>query len=237
VRGPAYAVMMECLRIQASARRPSPLARLFGKNPMLPDARTWYRGALGEIRVAKVLAGLGPEWTVLHSDGAPALLLGPAGAFTVATKNHSRQRVWVGDDTILVNGHRTNHVRDARHDARAIAHVLGIPVTPVIAIVDPGHLDIKARPDGVEVLAASQLAPYLSRRKPRLDSVDALLALATAGAWSADVYDETLRHEARFARLVAEVESAARRRAVWASVASAVMVAVVLAATQLGAGL
>ena len=220
VRGPAYAVMTECLRIQASARRQSRLAWLFGCNPIRPDARSWYRGALGEIHVAKVLKALGPGWTVLHSvsGDAPDLVIGAAGAFTIATKNHSRQRVWVGDDRLLVNDHRTNHIRDARHEARRLSHLLGVVVTPVLAIVDPSTLTLKQRADGVEVLAASQLAGYLSRRKPRLTDAAALELVAAAsatGEWDADVVDETLRHEARFVRLKGEVDAAWRRRIIW----------------------
>lgn len=223
VRGPAYAVMTECLRIQASARRQSWLAWLFGANPIRPDARAWYRGALGEIHVAKVLKGLGPEWTVLYSDEPDALVIGTAGAFTIGTKNHSRQRVWVGDDRLLVNDRRTNHITDARHQARRLTHLLGIVVTPVIAVVDPAVLTLKQWVDGVEVLASSQLASYFSRRKPRLTDAAArelVVAASVDGAWSADVVDETLRHETRFLRLKSEVDAAWRRRVVWCATAA-----------------
>jgi len=220
--------MTECLRIQASARRQSRLAWLFGRDPIRPDARSWYRGALGEVHVAKVLQALGPGWTVLRSVDPSAeasdLVIGPAGAFTIATKNHSRQRVWVGDDRLLVNGHRTNHIADARYEARRVSHLLGIVVTPVVAIVDPATLTLKQRADGVEVLAASQLAGYLSRRKPRLTDAAAASLIAAAeldGAWDAHVLDETLRHEARFLRLKGEVEGAWRRRVIWLSAAFA----------------
>ena len=228
VRGPAYAVVTECLRIQASARRQPWLAWLFGANPIRPDARAWYRGALGEIHVAKVLTSLDPSWTVLYSDGPDALVIGPAGAFTIATKNHSRQRVWVGDDRLLVNGHRTNHIRDARHDARELTHLLGIVVTPVVAVVDPAVLTIKQRADGVDVLASSQLAAYLGRRKGRLAApvvADLVAAASADGVWSADVVDETLRHEARFLRLKGEVDAAWRRRVVWVAAGLVVIAA------------
>ena len=59
VRGPAYAAITECLRIQSTARRQPLVARILGIDPILQDARAWYRGALGEIQVAKVLANLG----------------------------------------------------------------------------------------------------------------------------------------------------------------------------------
>ena len=241
VRGPAYAAITECLRIQSTARRQPLVARILGMDPILPDARAWYRGALGEIHVAKVLASLGPEWTVLHAvdpdEPATDLVIGPAGVFTIATKNHSRQRVWVGDNQLLVNGHRTHHLRDARHEAARASRLLGIPVVPVLAIVDPGTLALKGHPDGVQVLAASQLAGFLARRKPRLTETAVTAVLVTAGlhgSWSAHVLDETLRHETRFARLKAEVDAAARRRMAWIVGGAAGVTALVAAAAVLG---
>lgn len=232
VRGPAYAVMTECLRIQASARPQSPLAKLFGRDPILPDARTWYRGALGEIQVAKTLKSLGGDWTVLHAQDAPTLVVGTAGAFAISTRNHSRQRVWVGDDRLLVNGHRTDHLGYARLEARRIRELTGVTVTPVIALVDPASLTIKQRPEGVEVLASSQLAGYLARRAGHLtdDAVASLIESATAtGIWDVDVVDETLRHQGRFLRLKAEVEAAARRRLWWTVGGSVSLVVLVIA--------
>ena len=241
VRGPAHAVMIECLRIQASARRQPLLARLFGQDPILPDARAWYRGALGEIHVAKVLKELGPDWTVLHAvdpeERASDLIIGPAGAFLIATKNHSRQRVWVDNQQLLVNGHRTHHLRDAQFEASRISGLLGVPVVAILAIVDPASLALRGRPAGVEVLAASQLAGFLARRKPRLTDATVTELLVTAGlrgSWSAHVLDETLRHETRFARLRAEVDTAARRRMAWIVAASAVVAALAVLAVTLG---
>ena len=231
VRGPAYAVMMECLRIQATARPQSVLARLFGRDPILPDARTWYRGALGEIRVAKTLKALDPGWTVLHAQDAPALVIGPAGAFAVSTRNHSRQRVWLGDGRLLVNGRRTDHLPYARLEAQRIGELIGGPVIPVIAVVDPASLTIKQRAEGVEVLASSQLGRYLARRKARLTDAEAaelVAAAAASGVWDPDVVDETLRHEARFLRLKSEVEAAARRRLWWVAGGSLAVVVPVL---------
>ena len=241
VRGPAHAAMIECLRIQASARRPSLLARLFGQDPILPDARAWYRGALGEIHVAKVLKELGADWTVLHAvdpeEQASDLIVGPAGVFLIATKNHSRQRVWVDDKQLLVNGHRTHHLRDARYEADRVSALLGVPVVAVLAIVDPASLALKGRPEGVEVLAASQLAGFLTRRKRRLTDAavtELLVAAGVHGSWSAHVLDETLRHETRFARVRAQVDAAARRRIAWVVTASILGAAFVVLAVALG---
>lgn len=242
VRGPAYAVMTECLRIQATARKQSRLARLFGRDPIRPDARSWYRGALAEIRVTRMLGLLPAGWTVLHDtgdSGADQILIGPAGVFTVSTKNHSAQRVWVGEDSLLVNGHRTNHIRDARWEAATVSRLLGAgedgPVVPIIALVDPAALKIDRKHSrDVVVLESRRLVRYLARRKRTVSdaAVGALVQRAERnGTWHAarDVVDDTLRHEARFARLTAEVDGAARRRAAWILLgALAVLLAIVV---------
>src|SRR6187431_1060354 len=110
VRGPAYTVMTECLRVQADARPQSKLARLFGANPLTPGARSWYRDAIGEIRNAKQLKNLGAGFTLLHAapigdDGANLdhLVIGPTGVFTITTRNHSGYRITVDDDVLTVN--------------------------------------------------------------------------------------------------------------------------------------
>jgi hypothetical protein len=228
VRGPAYAVMIECLRIQSTAPRQSWGARLFGRDPIRPDARSWYRGALGEIAVVKMLTSLPAEWTVLRAGmraDADHVVIGPAGVFTITTKNHSGQRIWVGDDRLLVNGHRTNHIRDARWEASRVSRLLGAgddgPVTPIIAIVDPGILSFdQSRPAGVLVIAADRLRNTLTRRTREVSgaAIAELVRMADeSGAWRRPeaVLDDTLRHEARFARLKAEVDAARWRRGAW----------------------
>jgi hypothetical protein len=234
VRGPAYGVITECLRIQATRRPQSRVAHFFGASPLTTDARSWYRGALGEIHVAKVLKNLGPEWTVLHAVPIGAgtsdidhVLIGPGGIFTINTKNHSGQKIWVGGEQLLVNGHRTNHIRDARFEARRASKILSAAtvdpavVVPVIAIVDPGSLTFgRNRPKDILVLSSSQLARTLLRRKRRLtdDAIRAYTDLAEQrGTWHTDsrVHDDTLRHEARFLRLQHEVAVARRRRTGW----------------------
>lgn len=234
VRGPAYGVITECLRIQATRRQQSRIAHFFGASPLTVDARSWYRGALGEIHVAKALKHLGPEWTVLHAvpvgsgtSDIDHVLIGPGGIFTINTKNHSGQRVWVGGEQLLVNGHRTNHIRDARFEALRASKLLSpgagdpVDVTPVIAVVDPGSLTFgRKRPGGILVLSSSQLVRTLLRRKRRLTdaAIETSVKLAEQrGTWHTDsrVLDDTLRHEARFHRLQHDVAVARRRRTGW----------------------
>jgi hypothetical protein len=229
IRASASVAMTECLRIQASARPQSRLAWLLGIGPLTPDAREWYRSALGELQVARVLETLPSGWRALRSTDPDVaqLLIGPAGVFTIHTRDHVGQRVIVGSGSLLVNGRRTNHLANARHEAVRASRLLStgvgetVDVTPVIAIVDPGSLHFgRVRPLDVIVLASSQLARVLLRRKRRLgdDAAAALVARATlGGTWlpAEHLVEETRRLETRFARLRAAVESAAHRRTAW----------------------
>jgi len=231
VRPPAQSVLMEILRIQATARRQPLIARIFGQDPVRPDARSWYRGALAEISLAKTLTSLPAGWIVLHAvpvgvgDSIDHVVIGPTGVFAISVKNHSAQRVWVGEDQILVNGHRTNHVQDARREASRISRILGAgpngPVTSIVAIVDPGSLTFgHDAPDDVTIIRASALGGLLTRSKPQVSpAAVAALALIAEGSGHLETslsgLQDTLRHETRFARLKHEVDAAWRRRVAW----------------------
>lgn len=253
VRGPAYRVISETLRLQADTRPQPLIARLFGADPLHPNARLWYRGAIGELEVARLLKNLGPQWTLLHTVATEPtgrefdhLVIGPPGVFAVWIKDHSAQRVWVGQDRLLVNGHRTDHLADARLEAARASRLLSseageqVTVFPLVSIVNPGSLAFgRPRPRDVTVVASSQLARTLIRRPPVLAdaAVRRLIHRAqTQGPWRADeqVLDETLRYEARFGRLKDDVDAAARRRLIWivaAALAPLTAAAAVLLAT------
>lgn len=239
VRGPAYGVIAETLRLQADTRPKSRLARAFGADPLHPNARLWYRGAIGELEVARHLKNLGPEWTLLHTVVAEPtgrefdhLVIGPPGLFSITIKDHSGQRVWVDTERLLVNGHRTDHLRDARQEAASASRLLSteageqVTVFPLVSIVNPGSLAFgRPRPRDVTVVASSQLARTL-RRRSRVLTDSAILELSQLaeqrGPWRADahVLNETLRHEDRFASLKQHVDAAARRRALWITAAA-----------------
>jgi hypothetical protein len=178
-RGPAYSVMQECLRIQATVPPQSAAAKLFGQNPLHPEARSWYRGALGEIEVAEVLSKLGPEWTVLHavpvgsgSSDIDHVVIGPAGVFTINTKNHTG-KVFVAGGTFSVNGRKTDHFRNSLHEAQRASRLLssaaGTPVrvTPLIVLVSTEPIRTGRTKPKVTVLPSNWLSRWLKRR-PRI---------------------------------------------------------------------
>jgi len=140
-----------------------------------PEAQTWYTGALGEIAVGGLLALLGPGWTVLHSVPVGAngtdidhVVIGRAGVFTLNTKSHVGQRVWVGGHGVLISGRRTNYVAKAAAEAaraeRALTTASGltVPVTPVIVLVSPGERTVRAPAErGVAIVADTELLALL----------------------------------------------------------------------------
>jgi hypothetical protein len=135
------------------------------------DSLSWYAGALGEIAVAGLLSTLGPEWTVLHSvpvgradTDIDHVVIGPAGVFTINTKNHSGKDVWIAGHGLMISGHGTNYIHAAISEAAnaerrlSAAADLTVPIAAVIVLLDPGKRTIKALPEGgVRIVADSEL--------------------------------------------------------------------------------
>lgn len=209
------------------------LGRVFGADPLTPDIYPWYKGALGEIAVGQILKRLGPDWTVLHAVPVGAgtsdidhVLIGPPGVFTLNTKNHAGQSVWVAGRTLMVSGKKQRHLYNASHEAARAAKLLArevnatVAVTGVVVIVAPKSMTVRERPSDVAVVTDGQLLRWLSDRPnvlaPR--QVSALTAAALRpGTWHrnppAVVDPAVLQHE--FTTLRSLVDSARRRRAGW----------------------
>ena len=232
---PGQAVIEEFLVLQSRTPVRSPLQRIFGSNPLSRESEPWYRGALGEIAVGRILEDLGPEWLVLHavpvgrgSSDIDHVLVGPGGVFTVNTKNHSDQRVWVGDRTLMVAGRKTRHIYNAEHEAARASKLLtaavGFPVTVtgVVVIVRPKNLTIKARPRQVGVVTDAQLLRWLNDRdNPVLNQGELAAIRAVAvrpGTWhrrpAGRADQQALQHN--FSAIHLLVNQARRRRAAWA---------------------
>ena len=158
------------------------------------DARSWYQGALGEIAVAGVLALLGPEWTVLHSvpvgradTDIDHVVIGPAGVFTINSKNHAGQKIWIAGHGLLVSGNKTTYIAAAISEARRAELLLSrssgmtVPVTPVIVLVNPGPRTVKAPAEGgVLVVADWELLDGLRTRRVFSDEqINRIVSVAT----------------------------------------------------------
>lgn len=180
-RIPGQAVIGELLAVQDRQPPPSRLGRVFGANPLSRDSRPWYQGTVGEIRTGDILASLGSDWTVLHAVpvGSAAsdidhVLIGPAGVFTLNTKNHENQNVWVAGKTLMVAGRKQRHIPNAAHEAARAAKLLTaalhrpVPVNGVVVVVRARKLTVREQPDAVKVLADRQLLRWLTRHRPVL---------------------------------------------------------------------
>lgn len=229
-RKPGYAVMQECLAIQAAAPVRTRWQRFWGHDPLHDHARTWFKGAVGERDVARALESLGSEYTVLHavpvgkgSTDIDHVVIGPTGVFSINTKNHSGQSVWVGGRTLTVNGQRTPHVHRAVAEGERATALLSaaaggpIAVQPVL-VVAAAKLRFGHTTPAVVTLGPDEVGRWITEL-PRVHSGEAVRYLAMLAeerrTWHVDavVLNDTLRHVQRFERLEQEIEEARRRRA------------------------
>lgn len=229
-RIPGQSVISQVLALQAQASPRSWWGRFLGHSPLSADARPWYQGAVGEIAVGKLLANLGPEWVVLHAvpvgdrgTDIDHVLIGPPGVFTLNTKNHAGQPVWVAGRTLMVGGHRQPHIPKAFHEATRVENLLStavggpVPVTGVLVLVGPRGFTIKEEPVGVAVVTDRQLLRWPHRRPPVL-ATEQLTRLTAAAAlpetWGAHLpeAEDSAALQAAFNVLDRQVRTARRRR-------------------------
>lgn len=229
-RIPGQSVISQLLALQSQAAPRSWWDRFVGASPLSLDARPWYQGAVGEIAVGKLLAKLGPEWVALHAipvgdRGADIdhVLIGPPGVFTLNTKNHAGQPVWVAGRTLMVGGQRQPHIPKACHEATRAEKLLHVavgepvPVSGVLVLVESRSVTIKEEPAGVAVVTDRQLLRWLYRRPPVLTTEQ--LTRITAAAARPDTWGPHLPAvedpavlQADFTVLDRQVRTARRRR-------------------------
>lgn len=239
---PAAAVIAACLHAQACVPARSGAARMLGRSPLSHDSQPWYLGALGELQVAEQLAKLGPGWTVLHSvpigdrgSDIDHVVIGAAGVFTINTKLHEDARIWVASKRLLVNGQKTDHLRNSRYEAQRVARQLtaasGIPIDthPAIVLVGVRSITIREQPADVAVLRDTELVRWLNRRPATLDPevYDRLAeTMARRGVWTAASGSAPEADLPAFAALRSEVGAAHRVRVLWAMAIAVGVVAV-----------
>lgn len=230
-RRPAASVIAECLRVQTSVPPNTAVQRFFGVSPLGREAEAWYLGALGELEIGRRLAGLGAGWYVLHSvpvgtgsSDVDHVVIGPAGVFTINTKHHRGQHVWVGAKRILVNGQRTDHLRNAKYEATRTSKLLSVSarmlvdVTPIVAIVGAKRMTLRERPTDVVVLREHELVRWLHRHPVTLtpEQVQHVAdGAALPAAWKRMAETDAVDHAA-FERLHRDIGRARRRRMLWA---------------------
>ena len=96
------------------------------------------------------------------------LVVGPAGVFTLNTKNHSKHRVTVTQGGVYVNGQRTDYLRNSRLEAKRANKLLtaacgNVEVQPVIVIM-AADFKVKSEPRDVNFVGRKSIARWLTRR-------------------------------------------------------------------------
>lgn len=228
------AVIEKLLTDRQAAPPRSFWARVFGSDPLTPENYPWYKGALGEIRVGQVLSSLGHEWRVLHAvpvgtgtSDIDHVLIGPPGVFTINTKNHAGQAIWVAGRTFMVAGKRQRHLYSAVHEAERAAKLLSHKtgkthhVNAVIVVISPKSIKVRQKPTDVAVLTDRELLKWLISRPAILTpwEVSQLAAAAIQPTtWHRNpprvVDTAAIWHE--FVALQSLMRTARRRRAGWA---------------------
>jgi hypothetical protein len=162
------------------------------------DERAWRKGTNGE-RVTSWWLGRLPEgWLVFHDipiglRGANIdhLVIGPAGVFTINTKNLSGAIV-VNPRTLTHNGHRTNLLPKALAEALRAGTLLSaaigkdVPVRGVLAIL-ADEWTIKQRPSDVFVGGPRGVKHWMLGQPPVLRPSDVIVLAAAAskpGTWT-----------------------------------------------------
>jgi len=232
-RIPGQAVIEKLLADRKDKPSLSFLGRVFGADPLSPDNHPWYKGALGEVAVGRVLERLGPEWTVLHAVPVGAgtsdidhVLIGPAGVFTLNTKNHTGQSVWVAGRTLMVAGKKQRHLHNAGYEAARAEKLLtrganqAVEVTGVVVVVSPKSMTVRERPSGVAVVTDRQLLGWLNGRPTTLTLRQVAVVAAAAvrpETWHKNppVSADAAFLQREFTALRTLVDRARRRRTGW----------------------
>lgn len=132
------------------------------------EVTRWRRYGKDRLYVARA------DGTKLGSD-IDHLIIGPGGVFTANAKNHPNGKVWVGGDTVMVNGQRQPYVRNSRHEASRASKLLSqacgfhVHVEGLIVLVNAIEWKVKTPPADVHVLARREIARWLLRHGDVLD--------------------------------------------------------------------
>lgn len=161
-----------------------------------------------EQRIREGLADLPAGWFVLHEVGidasgigaAPAhaggrinhLVVGPAGVFSIHLEHQLAAKVWVSEHKVTINGRDTDHLRQARFEARRAGGLLtdacgfNVTVQSVLVLIGAATVQTLSCPAEVHVRTQHDLRDWLCRQPTRLDTTmagavhDHLRQLATS---------------------------------------------------------
>ena len=211
------------------------ISRFFGRSPLPTESKRMYRAAAGELAIHDALKQLGPDWSLCSSvpiahDGGSVdhLVIGPAGVFAIAVRNHVGDALWVGEGVVLVEGEPVPHIRDAESAAVRCAQLLSeaagerVEVTPCLVVVGPRSVTVTRPPRRVAILTPRELKPWL-KYLPATLSREQIFQLATAAHESTTWHEraEVVANPALalsvFRALQADVNQSRRIRLAWAT--------------------
>jgi hypothetical protein len=219
------------LAAQSHAPDRGAIARFFGLSPLVPDARSAYRDALGELAVGEVLDGLGQRWDVLHDlplhEGTlEHLVIGPAGTFAVRAARYAGADVVVDGTRLLVDSEPQEDLFLALEHADAATATLTraaggpVPVRALLVIVDARRITVRRATGGVLVVASGQLARALTRA-PALASGDEVARISDLAdlesTWpeASEAQLDTQRLHRDFAAVSSHERAAVVTRVLW----------------------
>lgn len=248
-RRAAHTAVEEFLRVQDALRPRSRIDRIFGVSMLSEHSSTRLDEALGEIVVGEALDQLSDQWTVLHAVPLDArrsdidhMVIGPAGVFTLATREKSDQNAWIARDAFGGGAKGINHIRNSEFEIgrveRTLSAAVGSPVhaVGVIVVVDPTSIMVTGTSRDVTVITSLELVGWLEGLPPTLDSdqVQAISRVAEIpDTWSPDPEPVCggVRLFERFDEVRHEIMLAERVRRLWfAAVTTALLASVALAA-------
>jgi hypothetical protein len=170
---PGQAIRKVALDRRRAAPAKTVIARILGVHTEERAARV---GGDGEEEVGRRLAKLGDSWRILHAipvgergSDIDHVVIGPPGVFTLNTKNHIPNKVWVTEKVFLVNGQNTDYFRNSRHEAGRASGLLSaacgleVPVEPIIVVM-AANLTVKSQPIDVHVVARKRIRQWLTQR-------------------------------------------------------------------------
>jgi hypothetical protein len=198
LNAPGQAVRERAEELRAEMQQRSRIGTLICRvTAAKTDERAFRIGAKGEEAVGSRLERLTNDgWRVLHSvpvgtrgSDIDHVLIGPGGVYTINTKHHPGGKVWVGERAILVNGHKTDYLRNSRHEAECARKILlrqngiDLQVRGVLVFLTGTvipNVTIKKLPADVLVFDRMDLPGVFKRAPQRLDepTIEQVFAIA-----------------------------------------------------------
>jgi hypothetical protein len=147
--------------------------------------RAEHAAAKEEQRISAELDDLPSGWFVLHSlDIDPEkvarhvdhIAIGPGGMFMIYLEHQPGAKVWISEHNVTINGRDSDHLRQARFEARRTSGRLtdacgcDVAVQSVLMLIGAATMQTLSRPAEVHVRTQHDIRDWLCRQPTRLDA-------------------------------------------------------------------